>query len=281
MTIPPPWNMPLPVWIGLNGRQLWKLNTPLSENIRYLGNYLPIFLPPIGHKLIFTRKIDAQRNTIRYKVRLVAQGFSQRLGSDFDQTYSLVLDITSFRLLLSFTVQLHLHIYLLDVVTAYLHGVLDTPLFFTHLLTFFPIYHHLNLVNTSASWFIKPYMALNKLAELGTTISVISWFLTSSPTTHSSLYFYKIYPWWFCYYWCLCWWPQYHWFFWPLPIHSTVAHPTFWHEITWPYHFLPRFTTPPSLWWQSVFTPACLYPKVIENISHGSCQFHPWSHNWS
>ena len=32
--------------------------------------------PPIGHKLIFTRKLDARGNVIRPKVRLVAQGFS-------------------------------------------------------------------------------------------------------------------------------------------------------------------------------------------------------------
>ena len=34
--------------------------------------------PPISHKLIFTRKVDAQGNVIKYKIRLVAQGFSQR-----------------------------------------------------------------------------------------------------------------------------------------------------------------------------------------------------------
>jgi hypothetical protein len=84
---------------------------------------------PIGHKLIFTRKFDANDNVTRYKVRLVAHGFSQRPGIDFDQTYSHVMDTISFRFLLALTVQLSLHIYLLDVVTVYLYGVLDTKLF--------------------------------------------------------------------------------------------------------------------------------------------------------
>ena len=84
---------------------------------------------PIGHRLIFTRKFDASGTVTRYKVRLVAQGFSQRPGIDFDQTYSPVMDTISFRFLLALTVQLSLHIYLLDVVTACLHGVLDTKLF--------------------------------------------------------------------------------------------------------------------------------------------------------
>ena len=84
---------------------------------------------PFGHKLIFTRKLDASGNIPIYKVCLVAQGFSQRPGVDFDQTYSPVMDTISFRFLLALTFQLSLHIYLLDVVTTYLHGVLDTKLF--------------------------------------------------------------------------------------------------------------------------------------------------------
>lgn len=84
---------------------------------------------PIGHRLIFTRKYDANGIVTRYKARLVAQGFSQRPGIDFDQTYSPVMDTISFPFLLALTVQLSLHILPLDVVTAYLHGVLDTKLF--------------------------------------------------------------------------------------------------------------------------------------------------------
>jgi hypothetical protein len=76
---------------------------------------------PIGHRFIFTRKYDANEVVTRYKVRLVAQGFFQ--------TYSPVMDTISFCFLLALTVQLSLHIFLLDVVTAYLHGVLDTKLF--------------------------------------------------------------------------------------------------------------------------------------------------------
>ena len=59
---------------------------------------------PIGHKLIFTKKRDAQGRVLRFKVRLVAQGFSQRLGIDFDSTYSPVMDAGTFRYLLGFSV---------------------------------------------------------------------------------------------------------------------------------------------------------------------------------
>ena len=83
---------------------------------------------PIGYKLIFTRKLDSQGRVLRYKVRLVAQGFTQRPGIDYDQTYSPVMDTVSFRYLLALAIQFSLKMYLLDVVTAYLHGNLDTKL---------------------------------------------------------------------------------------------------------------------------------------------------------
>ena len=38
---------------------------------------------PVGHKLIFTKKRNAQGQVLRYKVRLVAQGFTQRPGNLF------------------------------------------------------------------------------------------------------------------------------------------------------------------------------------------------------
>ena len=59
---------------------------------------------PIGHKLIFTRKLDSQGRVLRYKIRLVAQGFTQRPNIDYDQTYSHDMDIVSFRYLLALAV---------------------------------------------------------------------------------------------------------------------------------------------------------------------------------
>ena len=84
---------------------------------------------PMGHKLIFTKKCDAQRRVLRFKVRLVAQGFSQRLGIDFDSTYSPVMDAGMFRYLLVLLVQFSLQTLMLDVVTTYLHVPLETKLF--------------------------------------------------------------------------------------------------------------------------------------------------------
>ena len=84
---------------------------------------------PMGHKLIFTKKQNPDGQVIRYKVRLVAHGFNQRPGLDYDFTYSTVVDSGTFRYLLGIVVQFSLKIQLLDVVTVYLHGPLDAELY--------------------------------------------------------------------------------------------------------------------------------------------------------
>ena len=66
---------------------------------------------------------------VRYKARLVAQGFAQRPDIDFDETYSPVMSGITFRYLISLAVQKGLSMHLMDVVTAYLYGSLDSDIY--------------------------------------------------------------------------------------------------------------------------------------------------------
>ncbi|KAJ9544183.1 hypothetical protein OSB04_023890 [Centaurea solstitialis] len=50
----------------------------------------PPSVKPVGHKWVFVRKRNENNEVIRYKARLVAQGFSQRPGIDYEETYSLL-----------------------------------------------------------------------------------------------------------------------------------------------------------------------------------------------
>ena len=42
----------------------------------------------VGYKWVFVRKCNEKNEIMRYKARLVAQGFSQRLGIDYKETYA-------------------------------------------------------------------------------------------------------------------------------------------------------------------------------------------------
>jgi hypothetical protein len=66
---------------------------------------------------------------MRYKTRLVAQGFMQRLGIDFNETYSLVINGITFQHLISLATQKHMSLHLMDAVTAYLYGSLDSDMY--------------------------------------------------------------------------------------------------------------------------------------------------------
>ena len=59
----------------------------------------------------------------------MVQGFSQRPGIDYEETYSPVMDVITFRYLVSLVVSEKLDMQLMDVVTAYLYGDLDSEIY--------------------------------------------------------------------------------------------------------------------------------------------------------
>jgi hypothetical protein len=66
---------------------------------------------------------------VRYNARLIAHGFTQRPGVDFNETYSPVINGITFRYLIFLAIQKHLSLQLMDVVTAYLYGSLDSDIY--------------------------------------------------------------------------------------------------------------------------------------------------------
>ncbi|XP_040363426.1 uncharacterized protein LOC121049643 [Rosa chinensis] len=83
----------------------------------------------IGTKWIFRNKSDEKGNVIRNKARLVAQGYSQVEGLDFDQTFALVARLESVRLLLSVSCHLRFKLFQMDVKTAFLNGNLQEKVY--------------------------------------------------------------------------------------------------------------------------------------------------------
>ncbi len=78
----------------------------------------------IGSKWVFKAKKDAVGNIARYKARLVAQGFSQIGGVDYDNTYAPVAKLTSSRTIIAMANRLGLVLHQVDIKGVYLNRVL-------------------------------------------------------------------------------------------------------------------------------------------------------------
>ena len=83
----------------------------------------------LSTKWVFNLKLDGSGKIERYKARLVARGFEQRQGIDFDETYSPVARRESIRVLLAIAVTRGMKIERFDVSTAFLNGTLDDKVF--------------------------------------------------------------------------------------------------------------------------------------------------------
>ena len=63
------------------------------------------------------------------KARLVAQGYSQMEGVDYDETFALVACMESIRILLALTYHLKFKFYQMDVKTAFLNRLLKEDVY--------------------------------------------------------------------------------------------------------------------------------------------------------
>lgn len=90
---------------------------------------LPRERKAVGSRWVFKVKHHSDGRVERYKCRLVAKGYSQLYGADYDETFSPVVRFSSIRTLLSFAIQNNLHVHQMDVVTAFLNGHLEEEIY--------------------------------------------------------------------------------------------------------------------------------------------------------
>ncbi|GKD61543.1 retrovirus-related pol polyprotein from transposon TNT 1-94 [Tanacetum coccineum] len=76
----------------------------------------------IGTKWVFRNKRDERGTIIRNKARLVAQGFEQEEGVDYDNVFAPVAKIEAIRLFLAFASFMGFSVYQMDVKSAFLYG---------------------------------------------------------------------------------------------------------------------------------------------------------------
>ena len=90
----------------------------------------------IENKWVFKVKRKANGLIDKYKAHLVAKGFTQQEGIDYDETFSLVVKVAFIRLILAIIAQLNLELYHMDVKTAFLNGELDEEIYMTQHMGF-------------------------------------------------------------------------------------------------------------------------------------------------
>jgi len=83
----------------------------------------------LSNKWIFRIKQDNHTSAPRYKARLVVKGFGQKKGVDFDEIFSLIVKMSSIRMVLGLATSLDLEVEQMDVKTAFLHGDLDEEIY--------------------------------------------------------------------------------------------------------------------------------------------------------
>ncbi|MCO5600644.1 hypothetical protein L7F22_054759 [Adiantum nelumboides] len=80
-------------------------------------------------KWLLRKKFHADGSVSRYKARLVARGFTQIPGMDYSETFSPVLRITSFRVLIAIAALFGFLLHQMDVRTAFLNGDLQEEIY--------------------------------------------------------------------------------------------------------------------------------------------------------
>ena len=98
----------------------------MYENKVWTLVHLPNDRQAIENKWIFKRKTDADSSVTIYKARIVAKGFRQNQGVDYDEIFSLVAMLKSIRIMLAIVA--FYEIWQVDVKTAILNGFLKEEL---------------------------------------------------------------------------------------------------------------------------------------------------------
>jgi hypothetical protein len=71
------------------------------------------------------REVEVVKN----KSRLVAQGYSQKEGIDYEETFAPVARLEAIRILLAFSVDKGFKLHQIDVKSAFLNGVLEEEVY--------------------------------------------------------------------------------------------------------------------------------------------------------
>ncbi|GKA46909.1 putative ribonuclease H-like domain-containing protein [Tanacetum coccineum] len=82
-----------------------------------------------GTKWVYKNKKDERGVVVRNKARLVAQGYRQEEGIDYDEIFAPVARIEAIRIFLAFASYMGFIVYQMDVKSAFLYGTIDEEVY--------------------------------------------------------------------------------------------------------------------------------------------------------
>ncbi|GJU88518.1 putative ribonuclease H-like domain-containing protein [Tanacetum coccineum] len=97
---------------------------------------LPFGKKAIGTKWVYMNKKGERGVVVRNKARLVAQGYRQEEGIDYDEVFAPVARIEAIRIFLAFASYMGFIVYQMDVKSAFLYGTIDEEVYVSQPLSF-------------------------------------------------------------------------------------------------------------------------------------------------
>jgi hypothetical protein len=124
-------------WSKANeGRNAKKWKGAMDQEIKQLKDWqtfkiinLPAGCQALTSKWVYKIKRNEKGNIVKYKARLVAQGFKQKYSVDYQDTFAPVVRHDSIWILLAMVAKRDIEIHQMDVVGAYLNGKLEEDIY--------------------------------------------------------------------------------------------------------------------------------------------------------
>jgi hypothetical protein len=101
----------------------------IRDNVTYKLDVPPVGKKPIGSRWGFRKKLKPDGTIDRYEARLVAKGFMQKKGQEYNETFAPVAKYKSIRMLLAIAAHSGWKVYHDDAKNAFLNGILKETIY--------------------------------------------------------------------------------------------------------------------------------------------------------
>ncbi|GJT48990.1 retrotransposon protein, putative, ty1-copia subclass [Tanacetum coccineum] len=115
------------LYIDAEEHELGDLGEPANNKAALLDPESDKYLNAMNW--LFKKKTDMDGTVHTYKARLLAKGYTQTLGIDYEETFSSVADIRAIRILIAIAAFYDYEIWQMDVKTAFLNGYLSEEVY--------------------------------------------------------------------------------------------------------------------------------------------------------